>query len=287
MGFNFLMIDFGGELAALGAALLWAVSAVIYAQLGQKIPPLALNLSKGAIAIALIVLTLIVQGNTSPTGIEPLALGFLLLSGIVGIGLGDTFYFEGLNNLGARRTLLVQALAPPLTALIALIFLQEALSLGAWLGIFLTVLGVAWVISERVPGTDGSAINPARGISFSLLSVLGQASGAVLSRAALAETAITPFGVRCYGSSVACWCYSCGFLGGDRPTWGSSPFNPNRCWALLSSPRCSAPTWESCSNRSRSNTQQRELPKHCWQPAPCLCCLLRSGWVKWSVPEQF
>lgn len=44
--------NIGGELAALGAAFLWALSAVVYAQLGQKIPPLALNLSKGVIAIA-------------------------------------------------------------------------------------------------------------------------------------------------------------------------------------------------------------------------------------------
>ncbi|HEY9728442.1 MAG TPA: DMT family transporter [Chroococcales cyanobacterium] len=186
------MTNFGGELAALGAAFLWALSAVVYAHLGQKIPPLLLNLSKGVIAIALIALTLIVQGNVSPTGMNSVTVGCLLLSGAVGIGLGDTFYFEALNNLGARRTLLLEALAPPLAALIALIFLQEALSSGAWIGILLTVLGVTWVISERVPGSAGKPSNPLRGVSFALVSALGQASGAVLSRAALAETSISP-----------------------------------------------------------------------------------------------
>ena len=189
---NESMTNFGGELAALGAAFLWALSAVIYTQLGQKIPPLALNLSKGVIAIAFIATTLILQGNSLPTGMNPLSLGFLLLSGVLGIGLGDTFYFEALNHLGARRTLLLEALAPPLAALMALIFLQEALSTGAWLGIFLTVLGVSWVISERVPGMPSRTINPVRGVSFALFSALGQAGGAVLSRAALAQTAINP-----------------------------------------------------------------------------------------------
>lgn len=189
---NELMTNFGGELAALGAAFLWALSAVIYTQLGQKIPPLALNLSKGVIAIAFIAITLMLQGNSWPTGMKPLSLGFLLLSGVLGIGLGDTFYFEALNHLGARRTLLLEALAPPLSALIALIFLQEALSTGAWLGIFLTVLGVSWVISERVPEMSDRTINPVRGVSFALFSALGQAVGAVLSRAALAQTAINP-----------------------------------------------------------------------------------------------
>ncbi|WP_155898093.1 DMT family transporter [Allocoleopsis franciscana] len=186
------MTNFNGELAALGAAFLWALSAVIYAHLGQKVSPLALNLSKGVIAIALIALTLIVQGNYWPADMNGVALGCLLLSGVVGIGLGDTFYFEALNHLGARRTLLLEALAPPLSAFIALVFLREALSLGAWMGIFLTVLGVSWVISERVPGTTVNAENPLRGVGFALVSALAQASGAVLSRAALADTAISP-----------------------------------------------------------------------------------------------
>jgi len=192
MVLNFSITNFAGEFAALGAAFLWALSAVVYAHLGQKIPPLALNLTKGVVAIALIAFTLIVQGNYLPSGMDRVALGFLLLSGVLGIGLGDTFYFEALNNLGARRTLLLEALAPPLAALIALIFLQESLSLAAWTGIFLTVLGVSWVISERVPGSEGKAVHPLRGVSFALLSALGQASGAVLSRAALAETTISP-----------------------------------------------------------------------------------------------
>ena len=184
--------NFGGEFAALGAAFLWALSAVVYTHLGQKISPLVLNLSKGVIAIAYIAITLILQGDFLPTNINGINLGFLLVSGILGIGLGDTFYFEALNNLGARRTLLLEALAPPLAALIALLALQEALSLTAWAGIFLTVLGVAWVISERVPGTGNKVVNPLRGISFALLSAIGQASGAVLSRAALSTTTINP-----------------------------------------------------------------------------------------------
>lgn len=186
-----LITNFGGELAALGAAFLWAMSAVVYARLGQKIPPLALNLSKGVIAIALIALTLIVQRNYL-TEIDAVALGLLLLSGVLGIGLGDTFYFEALNSLGARRTLLLEALAPPLAALIALTFLQEALSLRAWAGIVLTVSGVAWVISERVPNSASKAVKPLRGISFALLAALGQAIGAVLSRSALVDTTLSP-----------------------------------------------------------------------------------------------
>jgi len=103
-------------------------SAVVYARLGQKIPPLALNLSKGSNCDRPDCLD-----SDCPTQllteIDAVALGLLLLSGVLGIGLGDTFYFEALNSLGARRTLLL--VAPPRITPIALT-LQEALSLRAW-----------------------------------------------------------------------------------------------------------------------------------------------------------
>ncbi len=47
--------NFMGEIAALSAALLWAISSVVYTRLGLKIPPLKLNLYKGIIAIAFII----------------------------------------------------------------------------------------------------------------------------------------------------------------------------------------------------------------------------------------
>lgn len=179
-----------GEVAALTAAFLWALSTVIFGRLGKSLSPLVLNLAKGCIAIALITVTLILQTNLQPE-LPGAAVFWLLLSGAIGIGLGDTAYFKAINGLGARRALLMESLAPPLTALIALIFLGERLSAIAWLGIFLTILGVAWVISERVPGT-GASPHVGQGVVWGLLAALGQASGAVMSRGALADTVVDP-----------------------------------------------------------------------------------------------
>jgi drug/metabolite transporter (DMT)-like permease len=113
-----------GEVAALTAAFLWALSTVIFGQLGKSISPLVLNLAKGAIAIALIILTLVIQQNLQPQ-LPPAAIFWLMLSGVVGIGLGDTAYFKSINHFGARRALLMETLAPPLTALMALFFCKK------------------------------------------------------------------------------------------------------------------------------------------------------------------
>lgn len=185
------MSNFQGEFAALGAAFLWAASSTVYALLGQRIPPLQLNLLKGLIAIALIVLTLTIAGQPIPE-LDPLPVGILLLSGVIGIGLGDTAYFSALIPLGARRTLLLETLAPPMTAVLALIFLRENLSTGAWCGILLTLLGIAWVITERTPASVVRDINPLQGIVWAILAAIAQSIGAVLSRFALVESNLSP-----------------------------------------------------------------------------------------------
>ncbi|MEL6383063.1 MAG: DMT family transporter [Cyanobacteria bacterium J06626_18] len=181
----------GGQIAALGAAFLWSLSTVVYGRFGKSLSPLVLNLVKGIIAIAFITLTLVLQAKLRPE-LPGVAVVWLLLSGAIGIGLGDTAYFTALNALGARRTLLLESLAPPLTALLALLFLSEQLSAIAWMGIFLTPLGVTWVIAERVPAKDGTSPQLWRGVFWGLLAELAQATGAVISRGALADTVVDP-----------------------------------------------------------------------------------------------
>ncbi len=189
-----------GELAALTAALLWALSSTVYAGIGRQIPPLTLNLLKGLAAIGFTLLTL--AGRQEPPQLSAASVGLLALSGAIGIGFGDTAFFESLNCLGVRRGLLLEALAPPLSALIAWLTLGEQLPPVAYLGILLTVGGVAWVIAERtLPRPDKAAsrgshspLEPllGRGVIWGSLAALAQASGAVLSRAALADTPVSP-----------------------------------------------------------------------------------------------
>lgn len=184
------MLHFRGELAALSAALIWAIASVVYSGMGRHLPPLLLNLAKGLIAVVLLLVTLLVRGDLLPE-VPLTAIGLLLASGAIGIGFGDTAYFAALNCLGARRALVLESLAPPLAALLALVFLQEQLRLQAWVGIALTIAGVAWVVIERAP-IAAQVQHPLQGVGFGVLAAFGQAGGAVLSRAALAGTEINP-----------------------------------------------------------------------------------------------
>ncbi|ERN40063.1 putative membrane protein [Rubidibacter lacunae KORDI 51-2] len=184
-------VNYRGELAALLAALCWAIASAIYERLGQRLPPLQLNFLKGVIAIGFLAATLPIAGAEFPD-IDRQPVGLLLVSGAVGIGIGDTAFFNSIDALGARRALLFETLAPPLTALLALTCLGEVLSPGAWFGIALTAIGVAWTIGERRVESSRVRRQTARGIAWGLLAAGSQAGGASLSRAALVDTEISP-----------------------------------------------------------------------------------------------
>ena len=183
----------GGEVAALSGALLWAVASVLYRRAGEQIAPRELNLLKGLLGAALLALTAWALRTPFPAA-QPWEIGLLLLSGALGIGLGDTAYFQALNDLGARQALLIEVLAPPAAALIAWAALGETLGAAAWAGIALTVAGVAWVVTERGAKDPANAqrAHRARGIGAGLVAALAQAGGAVLSRAALDGTQVSP-----------------------------------------------------------------------------------------------
>ncbi len=180
-----------GELSALTAAFLWAISSVVYSLLGQRIPPLQLNFLKGIIAIAFLLITLLFQGITIDN-FQTFSVVLLSISGIIGIGLGDTAYFLALNNLGARRTLLLETLTPPLSALLAWILIGETLNTIAWCGILLTLLGIAWVISERSSLQINNNLLILKGVMWGILAAVTQAGGSVLSRVALLNSDISP-----------------------------------------------------------------------------------------------
>ena len=99
-----------GELAALTAAAIWAVSSIIYSQMGKQIAPLTLNLTKGLLAIGYLIITMLVTGEKLL--IAPAQWWPLFLSGMIGIAWGDTYFFMALNSIGARLTMLIGILSP-------------------------------------------------------------------------------------------------------------------------------------------------------------------------------
>jgi len=109
------------------------------------------------------------------------AYGWLLLSGVVGIGIGDTCFFQALNKIGDTQSVLItETLAPIFTALLAMVWIAEWLTWQQWLGIALVLISVDMVVKVRRK-TELHLFAPS-GYIYAAIAAVCQAVGAVISR---------------------------------------------------------------------------------------------------------
>jgi drug/metabolite transporter (DMT)-like permease len=182
-----------GELAALSAAGLWASATFMFAAAGRQLSPIQLNISKGIIA-SILLGGCAVALERIPEEIWTMQGLLLGLSGILGITIGDTAFFGALSRIGPRRALLIESLTPPLTGLIALVAIQEELTLTAWCGVLVTVAGVTSVVLERSqPGELQIAPDVFRvGLILAVIASISQATGVVMAHIVLIDHALDP-----------------------------------------------------------------------------------------------
>ncbi len=187
-------MTFTGELIALLTVLCWTLSVQFFEAASRRVGPTPVNIIRIAIAILCFsVFLLIRDGVIVPLDFPPHAWIYLSLSGIIGFFIGDIFLFKALVELGPRVAMLLHSLAAPTAAVLGWIFLDEVYIFHQWLGIGITLFGVALVILERNPKATTSAKRTPRritisGISFGLLAMFGQGAGMVLSKAGMQTT---------------------------------------------------------------------------------------------------
>lgn len=183
------------ELAALGAALCWAVTGLISHGISSRLGPFGFNFYRQGLVTLMLALIVLAIGGWRTLGAEQLPA--LIWSGIIGIFLGDTALFLALNRMGPRRTGAMFSLNAPIAAVLGWLFLGEQLSAIAVAGIVLSALGVGIAVLGR-PGRSGShAYEAIRGpvwlaLIFGLLAALGQALGSLIARPVMAS-GVEPF----------------------------------------------------------------------------------------------
>ncbi|CAH9060542.1 hypothetical protein PSECIP111951_02303 [Pseudoalteromonas holothuriae] len=173
-----------GEVAALFAALVWASSTLLYKRFSHSLSPLQLNVSKGVLAgLMMLIAVIITQDWQIPEFKE--SWYWLIASGIIGIAIGDSAYFAALRNIGPARTLIVESFAPVIAGILNIVILGSYLSLQAWFGILLTIIGVLIALKPKhiLPQIERGIYY--KGVLFALLAAFCQATGMVMSKGAM------------------------------------------------------------------------------------------------------
>ena len=183
-----------GIISAFGAAISWTYACFIWRSQAEKYKSIDINLVKNVIAF-LIFLPAFINIHIF-TDLKSLLI--LLLSGVVGIGLGDTFYIKSLQVIGTRRTLSIETLSPLLAALSGEIFINENLALRSYIGIVIISISLFILLRQRTNLlvnnlTNITEENNLKIYIFSLLSVLCAVLGALLSRMVFLGRDLSPF----------------------------------------------------------------------------------------------
>lgn len=174
-----------GELATLASAALWAGASMVFASVGGRFPALAMNLVKTGLAFVGLSLTLLLLDGRAFPGIQLGNAGWVALSGLIGLTVGDTLFFASLSRLGTRRALILWALTPSVTSAMAWAVLGEPVGPRLLFGVLVTSSGVAVVLRARATGPTREGIWDARawlGLAAGLGAVLCQAGGVVTAK---------------------------------------------------------------------------------------------------------
>lgn len=176
-----------GPLLALTTVLCWTISVQFFEAASKRVGSVPVNIIRISVALVLFsVLLFFRNGTIFPSDFPLHAWIYLSLSGIVGFFLGDIFLFRSLVILGPRLAMLIQSLAAPSAAVIGWLVLGEQYQTTQWLGIIITLFGVALVILERTPaapvhGRQSRTIS-LKGVAIGIVAMLGQAVGYLLSK---------------------------------------------------------------------------------------------------------
>ncbi len=179
-----------GEISALVTACLWSVTSFLFAFAAEKVGSVQVNINR--IILAAIILFFIVVISGIDYSLSSSQVMYLIISGVVGLVIGDSFLFKSYQLIGARLGMIMMSLVPAISAVLAWVFLDEFITPLGILGMVITISGVILVVTEKAQGAIKKNFDKI-GILYGLLGAAGQAGGLILAKLAFAESYVNGF----------------------------------------------------------------------------------------------
>ncbi len=155
------MQQYLGELIAIAVAVSWTFTALFFEFAGNRIGSLAVNLLRLFFAFFLLgALLYFTTGSFLPAAADGKTWLWMSLSGLVGFVFGDLCLFYSYILITARFSQLLMTLAPPFAALFGWMMLDEKLSPMGFLGMAVTLTGIAISILKKGAKAQPSGSQP-------------------------------------------------------------------------------------------------------------------------------
>ena len=163
----------------------WGVATVMFTMTfrkGKASDAVLIKNLGGAVALSLAAFALGPGNGGGPA--ELTSIIWLILSGMIGLGLGDWLYFLALGHIGVGRTLILGQTLPVLTALLAWLTHDEWLTNAQWFGVVAIIAG-GWIAESR---REQRGKADTAGIAAALAAVLAFAVGNTMMAEGVRET---------------------------------------------------------------------------------------------------
>jgi drug/metabolite transporter (DMT)-like permease len=194
-----------GISAALVSAASWALGSILFNRIGKKMNAFGMTLAKGVIATLMLGAVYMIEGAEP---VIPKTAIILAISGFIGISIGDTLFFASLQYLGPKVQISFFMLGQVITAMLGIFILRELPFLLQWIGIGVTLTGVAIVLWKKVDSEQTSQKTVYRGIILGLLSMLCFSFSLILAKQAMySVSSITAVFVRMAAGAAGIFIY--------------------------------------------------------------------------------
>jgi drug/metabolite transporter (DMT)-like permease len=195
-------------------SICWSFTSIFFTLSGRIVGSPIVNRTRLIFGLGIVtVVHWIAFGQPMPFDASLSRWGWMALSGVIGFVIGDAFLFQAFVMIGPRLSMLVMALSPVMSAVLAWLLLDESLSAIQIVGIALAVGGVAWVVSDR---TNGHSLpDPSRrayllGLLWAFGGALGQTGGYLASKQGLEGDfpALSGNLIRLVAATALIWTYT-------------------------------------------------------------------------------
>ena len=192
-------------LAALAAALSWAISSILAADPSKALGAIAFVRLRMTMVFVMLAAWIALTGGWR--SLETAHIAPTLISGFIGILVGDAALFAAMNRLGPRRAGMLFASNAVFSVVLGWLFLNERLGLMTLAGIVIALIGVVLAIlygkrPSQVHEWEAVKGPLATGVAIGLFSGLCQAVGALIARPVMA-TGVDPATIACLRVGVA------------------------------------------------------------------------------------
>ena len=173
-----------GELISIGVAFSWTATALLSEFGSKRLGNLTLNVLRMTLALvfSLVLFGVITSEPLPSIGASPEAIGWMLLSGLVGYVIGDYCLFQCYIIIGSRYGQLFMTLAPLSAALMAWVMLGQQMNAMSIIAMLVTLLGIGISVLGRGEHHKVSLKLPLNGVLFAVGAAMCQGVGLVLSK---------------------------------------------------------------------------------------------------------